>query len=53
MVENKLTKKYKKENLKDLHNRLVLFGRYNCTSKKPKCNNCPFIDICKEKNKNL
>ncbi len=52
-VEIKLTKKYKNENLKDLHNRLVLFGRYTCTSKKPKCTNCPFIDICKEKNKNL
>ena len=51
-VENKLTKKYK-NNLKDLHNRLVLFGRYTCTSKKPKCKECPFIDICKEKNKNL
>ena len=52
-VEEKLMKSFDKNKWKDLHNQMVLFGRYNCSSKKPKCTNCPFIDICKEKNKNL
>lgn len=45
-VEECLTKEFKEE-LKDLHHRLVLFGRYKCKAKNPLCNECKLKDICK------
>ena len=30
-----------------LHQQMVLFGRYHCLAKKPKCNNCKLVSICK------
>ena len=40
IVEKKLNKFFKGYDLSRLHHQLVLFGRYHCTSKKPKCNEC-------------
>ncbi|MEA3304319.1 MAG: endonuclease III [Patescibacteria group bacterium] len=34
------------ENMRSLHHRLILFGRYHCIAKKPKCDSCPFIKEC-------
>ena len=48
IIEKKLMKKIPKEKWSRIHHQLVLFGRYNCTARNPKCNNCPFITICKE-----
>ena len=31
------------------HHTLILFGRYHCTARNPKCNECPFTQICKYK----
>ena len=45
-VEKKLTKKFSKYKSDNLHNRLVLFGRYKCISKKPLCSECSFKEIC-------
>lgn len=28
------------------HHWLILFGRYHCTARKPKCAECPFTDLC-------
>ena len=28
------------------HHTLILFGRYHCTARNPKCNECPFTKIC-------
>ena len=42
IVEKKLNKFFKGYDLSRLHHQLVLFGRYYCTSKKPKCNECKF-----------
>lgn len=33
------------------HHWLILHGRYICLAKKPKCNKCIIIDLCKYKNK--
>lgn len=44
-IEAKLTTIFK-TNLYLLHQRLVLFGRYTCTSKKPKCDQCKFNKKC-------
>ena len=41
-----LTKYFKGENLSLIHQRMVLFGRYICTSKKPKCDECKFNKKC-------
>ena len=32
----------------EVHHLLLLFGRYFCTAKNPKCDNCEMKDICKE-----
>lgn len=29
------------------HHSLIYFGRYHCTARKPKCDECPFVGICK------
>ena len=46
-IENKLTKKFKKEDLCKRHHQLVLFGRYHCLARNPKCKNCELKEICK------
>ncbi|MEN2991936.1 MAG: endonuclease III [Bacteroidia bacterium] len=28
------------------HHWLILFGRYHCTARKPRCSDCPFTDYC-------
>jgi endonuclease III len=30
----------------DAHHGLILFGRYHCTARNPKCDTCPFTKIC-------
>ncbi len=45
-IEVKLNKKFKKENLCKLHHQLVLFGRYYCKAKNPKCESCELKLIC-------
>ncbi len=47
-TEVDLTKKFK-DNLHTLHQAMVLFGRYICTAKKPKCNECFLTKYCKSK----
>lgn len=46
-------KKLKKEDLARLHHTLILFGRYYCTAKKPKCSDCIVAHLCPYKEKNL
>jgi endonuclease-3 len=38
-----------KDNLHILHQAMVLFGRYICTAKKPKCDECFLTQFCKSK----
>jgi len=46
-VEEELTKKFKTD-LYILHQGFVLFGRYICTAKNPKCDECFVREYCKE-----
>ena len=39
-----------KTDLNELHQGFVLFGRYICTAKNPKCNKCFVTDFCVSKN---
>ena len=45
-VEDKLVKKTPKEFLLDAHHWLILHGRYTCTARKPKCQDCIVNDLC-------
>jgi endonuclease-3 len=45
-VELELKKNIPEEDIPDAHHWLLLHGRYICTSLKPKCDKCPFYDIC-------
>ena len=48
-VEKTLKRKIPKDKWIKFHLQMVLFGRYYCTSKNPKCNNCKLKDICNHK----
>ncbi|HOP65429.1 MAG TPA: endonuclease III [Bacilli bacterium] len=52
-VEESLNKLFPKEKLSRLHHQLVLFGRYICKSKKPKCNECLLKENCNYLKKHL
>ena len=52
-TDKKISKWFTKENHGMLHNTLVLFWRYHCTARKPKCSKCPFLEKCSYKEKNL
>lgn len=45
-IEKKLTRIFKKEDLCKRHHQLVLFGRYHCVARNPKCENCKLKEIC-------
>ncbi|MCD4666995.1 MAG: endonuclease III [Sulfurimonas sp.] len=47
-TEATLVKKFK-NNLHALHQGMVLFGRYICTAKNPKCDECFLTEFCKTK----
>ncbi len=46
--EEELTKKFK-TNLHQLHQAMVLFGRYRCKALKPECDDCFMAHLCKSK----
>ena len=45
-VEQKLKRHFKRDTWCKLHHQLVLFGRYYCTAKNPKCENCKLKEFC-------
>ncbi len=47
VTEEALKSLYEKSIWGDVHTRILLFGRYYCTSRNPKCSECKFKDICK------
>lgn len=47
-TEATLVKKFK-NNLRILHQGMVLFGRYICKAKNPKCDECFLVSYCKSK----
>lgn len=49
VVEKKLNKFFKDDDLCRLHHQLVLFGRYYCKAIKPECENCGLKKYCKKK----
>ena len=47
-----LEAKVPKEFRWDAHHGLILFGRYHCVARNPKCETCPFTKICEWYKKN-
>ena len=45
-VEAKLMKRVPKAYQYHAHHWLILLGRYTCLARKPKCAECPLIDLC-------
>lgn len=50
-VEKELIKNIPKKFLAKAHHWLILHGRYICKARKPKCNECVIVGICKSKDK--
>lgn len=50
-TDKKISKGFTKDNHAMLHNTLVLFWRYHCNARKPKCITCPFLEKCSYKEK--
>ena len=48
-VEEKLKRKFKREDWAKRHLQLVLFGRYHCKAISPNCDGCKLNSICKYK----
>ena len=47
IIEKKLMKKIPKDKWNRVSEQILLFGRYYCTSKNPKCLDCKFKNYCK------
>ena len=52
-TDKKISKGFTKNNHSKLHNTLILFWRYHCTARKPKCKICPFLKKCDFKKKEI
>lgn len=48
VIEKKLNKTFKNDDLCRLHHQLVLFGRYYCKAIKPECKDCELKKYCKK-----
>jgi len=44
--EEKLKEFFKGNDFCEIHHLMLLFGRYRCTARNPKCDNCPFKELC-------
>ena len=47
-VEEKLKRKIDRSRWNQAHHDFIFFGRYFCTARNPKCDQCPFADFCKK-----
>ena len=52
-VEQKLLRNTPDEYKKDAHHWLILHGRYICKARKPACEQCVVVDLCRYKGKSL
>lgn len=45
-VEEALCRKIPKELWSRAHHWMIFFGRYHCIARKPKCHECPLLEMC-------
>lgn len=53
IVERDLTKIFNKSDWSNMHYLIVLFGRYYCMARNPKCSTCKLKNICKFYKQNI
>lgn len=46
-VEEKLMRKIPKDKWSDTHHKMIFFGRYHCTAKRPNCDQCRLKELCR------
>jgi len=51
-IEKKISKRFKENELCRRHHQMVLFGRYHCTARNPKCESCKLKELCQYYKKN-
>lgn len=51
ICEKELVKIFKDFDFGQMHHLLLLFGRYHCTARNPKCEGCVLFDLCKNNSK--
>ncbi|MDF9824084.1 endonuclease-3 [Breznakia sp. PF5-3] len=49
VVETKLKRKIDRAYWNKAHHLFIFFGRYHCTARNPKCEQCAFVSFCKNK----
>ncbi|TVP94811.1 MAG: endonuclease III [Acholeplasmatales bacterium] len=49
-VEDKLMRKIPKNKWSKTHHQMIFFGRYHCTARRPKCEECPLQGPCRYPN---
>lgn len=49
-VEEKLMRKLPRDKWSDTHHKMIFFGRYHCTARNPKCENCKLKHLCRYPN---
>jgi endonuclease-3 len=47
LTEKQLVRQIPKDDIPDAHHWLILHGRYVCTARNPKCEECGLKNICK------
>ncbi len=52
-VEQRLQRLVPPEFRQDAHHWLILLGRYVCTARRPRCWQCPIVDLCEYRHKEL
>lgn len=52
-VEEALMKKIPENIWVETHHTMIFFGRYHCTARAPKCENCPLLFLCTDGQKRL
>ncbi|MGO3731923.1 MAG: endonuclease III [Vagococcus sp.] len=52
-VEEALMKKIPENMWVETHHTMIFFGRYHCTARAPKCENCPLLFLCTDGQKRL
>lgn len=52
-VEDQLMKLLPVERWSKAHHSMIFFGRYHCTARNPKCEQCPLLEFCKEGQRQL
>lgn len=46
-VEEKLMRKIPMNRWSDTHHKMIFFGRYHCTAKRPNCDQCKLKELCR------